>query len=503
MNRTKLSFISTIVVFIEAIIIGILTMIRTRVIILEFGSSVNAILQLAISLTSYLLLFESGMSAAFQFKMYQSLGKGSNSAIPKLFNGLSVSMNNIFKKMMLVSIVVSVGYSFLLNKEGVTYLEACLILVIAFVRVISPYPTTIPYRALLITAEKKYITDIIECAKSVLTIITELILIKYTKLPLIIILSFYILYTFISKYIYKKLVIQYYGNNILNENECDLEPVAMTKDILVHRIAGIITSNTDSVLLSIFQTLQSVTVFTSFFTLINYPVLLISRVIDSMRASLAVKFAKKDSNAQDIFYMLVTLELFFILCTIPVFVLLGNDFISLWIGSDYITTPINILLVSIVAFHKMFIPAIYSMRDAAGLFAETKKASIIQAFVNLIVSLILVKSFGITGVLLGTVISHVGIIEVVNIKIISRHVFNCERRIWLLVLKNVCLCIIFIWFQNKLLNIIPIINGTEVFEFIKKTFIVVSVNFIMSVISMSIFDKTFRQILKQIKRLFM
>ena len=190
------------------------------------------------------------------------------------------------------------------------------------------------------------------------------------------------------------------------------------------------------------------------------------------------------------------------MCIIPVFVLLGNDFISLWIGAEYTTTPINIFLISIVAFHKMFIPAIYSMRDAAGLFAETKKASIIQAFVNLIISLLLVRSLGITGILLGTVISHVGIIEVVNIKVISHHVFNCERKIWLLVMKNICLCIIFIWFQNEFLNSILINNSAAVLEFIKKAVIILSVNFMMSVISMSILDKTFRQLLIQMKSLF-
>ena len=452
MNRTRLGIFSTIIVIVEALIIGILTMVRTRYILLNFGSDVNAILQLAISLTSYLLLFESGMSAAFQFSMYKPLCENKKNNVVGLFNGLQISMMHLSQRMLIISFLVASIYSLFLTQKGVTYIEAFLILLIIFIRLIAPYIFTLHYKTLLYSMEKKYISDIIECIKNTLTIITELLLIKYTKLPLILILSFYIFYTFLSKFCYRLILLRLFGKEILNKTEINTDPMQMTKDIVIHRIAGLITSNTDAVLLSLFNSLNSVTIYTSFFTIINYPITLIIRIIDTMRATIAIKINANDKNAKDVFLMMISFEMCCILLIIPVFILLGNKCIELWIGNQYTTSKINILLLSLVAFHKMFIPVIYATRDGKGLFKETKKFSLYQAIINFIISLILVFPLGITGILIGTVISDFLILQPFNIKIISNHVFTCLKDIYIIVMKTILLLGIFISIESYIYN---------------------------------------------------
>ena len=59
MNRTRIGIVSTIVIVIEAVLIGALTMIRTKYILEGYGTNINGVIQLANQLTAYMLLFES------------------------------------------------------------------------------------------------------------------------------------------------------------------------------------------------------------------------------------------------------------------------------------------------------------------------------------------------------------------------------------------------------------------------------------------------------------
>lgn len=501
MNRTKLGIVSAIIIFIEAMIIGILTMLRTRYIIHSFGSETNAILQLAVSLTAYLMLFESGMSAAFQYKMYKPIKDNKIFEISSLFNGLKVSMEKVSIKMLIVSVLVSIIYSSFLQDKGILYLDVVSILIVMFVRIISPYMLTLHYRTLIFASEKKYISDIIECIKNSITIITELLLIKYTKFPLVFILLVQILYTFISTNIYKKIVVNIYGDSVLNCKEKNMEPVTMTKDILIHRISGLITSNTDAVLLSLFNSLNSVTIYTSFSTLINYPITLIMRIIDSMKASLAIKITNNDTDALKVFYMMISFELFCISVIVPTFIIMSNECIALWIGKEYQTEYINIILLGAIAMHKMFIPVIYAGRDAKGLFKETKKFSVIQAVINLIISLLLVRPLGLTGILIGSVVSNFLIIQPFNIKVISREVFPCMKDIYAMVLQTILLCLVLILIGNIIINVSIISSLNGWIGFVVKAIILGFVNIIISLITLYLLHNNFRILLKKLQSL--
>lgn len=502
MSRARVGIIAIVVVVIEAVIIGVLSMLRTKYIIESFGTDINAILQLAISLTSYLLLFESGMGVAFQYKMYKPIAMGKFDKVGELFNGLKLNMKKVAFKMLSIAIIISLIYSIFLKNKGVTYIDASTILIIMFIRIIAPNVISLHYRTVLFAMEKKYISDMVECIKNSLTIILEIILILNTDLPLVFILSIYIFSTYISSLIYKSIIYKLNGREIIKAKEYDMEPISMTNDILVHRIAGLITSNTDSVLLSIFTSLNNVTIYTSFYTLINYPITLIMRIIDTMRASLAVKISKDDKNSLDIFNVMLVFEIFSICNILPVFILMANECIALWIGPNYQTTVINLILISGIGMHKMFIPVIYAARDAKGLFKETKRFSLLQAVINLLISLILVKPLGITGILLGTLISDYLILQPFNIKVVSDKVFNCKSQVYKMIYQSLLLCTISIIIGNLILNMKFIDSLIGWSGFFIKSVLVISINFVVVISILYLIQPSFRSLITLVKNAF-
>ena len=64
------------------------------------------------------------------------------------------------------------------------------------------------------------------------------------------------------------------------------------------------------------------------------------------------------------------------------------------------------------------------VRNVNGLFKETKKIAYITAIANLLISLVLIKNFGITGILLGTFLSQFIFDFFMTVNLVYPRVFN-------------------------------------------------------------------------------
>lgn len=497
MNRTRLGIISTLTVIIESILLGGLNLLRTKYILIQYGTNINGVIQLANQLTAYMLLFESGMTAAYQFNLYIPLLSRDNIRVSSLYKGMVKDFRSISAKMFFTSLSVAFIYSIILMNRGITYWESVSLLSIMGMRLVAPYIFTVPLRTLIIVKERKYITDIVETAKNAIAITLEVLLIRFTSIQLPIILSVYILLCYLSRYIYKKLISIYYEECFEQNVHEDRTPSKMTSDIIIHRISGLINSNTDGVLLSMFKELglNSVTIYSSFATIISYPVTLVTRIVDSIRATLALKIYSNNDYSYNYFREIISFSKLCVLIVIPVYIAQVNDFITLWIGKEYTLNMINTILFGLIAIHQMIIPTIYATRDAYGLYKESKNYSLGQAVGNLIISLALIKPFGIQGVLLGTVLTDWFIIEPFNIILIFRKIFKKKFDLTvdfvlliIILIMSSSLCV----FINK-----SLIISEGWFGFILKSTFITIITSLTNIMLLYLFDPGFRKLLKR------
>lgn len=503
MSRTKLGIKVTIVAIISAVIMGIISLVRVKIILQNYGGELNGIVQVAIQMSTYLILIESGMTAAYQYNMYSKILNNDIYELSRLYNGLVINMQKIAKKMFFICMIVPFIYAFLINRTNVTYWYAVLILIVMGIRFVIPYIFVVPQMGILAAAEKQYIVDIVQLFMNILAIIAEIIGIYVFQLPLYIVLSFYIFCILLTMPIYNYLIKKYISLNIDNKINPDMSPIKMTNDIIVHQVSSLIFLNTDNIILSIFKSLDSVTVYSAFNTLISYPVQLINKIISGLRASVAIKIQQKDKRSFTIYNEIFSVESFCSSIVIPIFIIMSNKFIIIWIGSEYTLKLSSITLFALIILNRMITPVILAVRDAAGLYKESKKYTIIQALTNVILSLLFVKKMGIFGILFGTVISSYIIATPMNFYLIYSNIFN--KKIYCMI-KNISyryvqifFITILIIFIDRMLTInlrLTYINTINCF--VVKSMYLFFITFILSFVIHFISDKYFRIFIKRL-----
>lgn len=423
-----------------ALIQGILSFYRVSVLIGAYGDKINGIVQVALQLSAYLVLFQSGMTAAYQFKMYEPLSQEQFGRVSSLFSGLQRSMRSVTGKMLLVSLFIIPVYSALLLNQGVAYLDTLLILLVIGLRICAPYFYTLPERTLIDIKEKKYVVNIAEGFKDIVTLLTEILLIRFTALPLPLILCVNFIYIALTKLVYIRLIKKFYGAAFKLKAEPEYSPPAMTKAVYVHQITSIATSNTNNVVLSLLSSLKSVTVYSAFATVISYPVVVVSRIIEGMRASLALKITRNDEDSYSAFREMMAFTLGCVCVIVPVFLQMANPFVALWIGPQYEIPAIPLLLFGLLLANGFFMPVIYAARDARGLYRESQNFTVVQAVVNVVLSVGLAIPFGITGVLLGSFAASYLVLIPGNFRLVYRTVFHKKKTYYWDLLLAALLC---------------------------------------------------------------
>lgn len=85
---------------------------------------------------------------------------------------------------------------------------------------------------------------------------------------------------------------------------------------------------------------------------------------------------------------------------------LTQDFIKVWLGPHYLLSGLTLLAILINFYLGVILLPIWVYREATGLYQQTKYVMVLTAIINLILSIFMAKSLGITGVLLASAISR-------------------------------------------------------------------------------------------------
>ena len=326
--------------------------------------------------------------------------------------------------------------------------------------------------------------------------LVEIIMCKL-HIDLLITLSSAVVIYYIANHIYN-FVLKRKCKEVMKEHEKpSFEGNKMTKDILVHQIASTINSATDSIILSIVNTLNSVTIYNAYNTIITFPIKIINRLVDNLRASIGKKIIKDPEGTYKVFNETLSLNFFMSAIMSSLFVILANDFVTLWIGKEYTLNMICVVAFGLLLVHRTIIPTIYVARDSKGLYKESKYYTMAQTIVNIIISFLLVGRYGIIGLLLGTLISAYLILIPFNYNLVYKKVFMKKNTL----IYNLILNIIYIGLLTfgvyEFNNALNIIGDTSWFKFILKAVIdgviVVTITFALEYFM----NVNFRNVLKR------
>ena len=180
-------------------------------------------------------------------------------------------------------------------------------------------------------------------------------------------------------------------------------------DGFIQHITYIIYSNTDIVLISIFLNLKEVSVYSVYAMITNRLRSLMNSISEGIDASFGnliardekEKLNKNFSIYEGLYFTIATIIFSTTLVLIIPFVKLYTRGIT---DVDYIR-PVFASVIVLSRFIYIIRQPYYNLVKVAGHFRQTKPGAIIEAFLNIIVSVVLIIKMGIVGVIIGTCVA--------------------------------------------------------------------------------------------------
>lgn len=177
--------------------------------------------------------------------------------------------------------------------------------------------------------------------------------------------------------------------------------------IFIYKLSGTILNNTDNILISALVSTILVGYYSNYMMIIQALLGIITIIFSSITASVGNLNADTDAKRKREVFEDMTLICFWILGITSICLMNGiSDFVSMWVGSQYV---LDFKIVTIIVLNYYIygnLNPIWTFRDTTGIFKDAKNSSIVLGTLNLVLSILLGKFYGMFGIILATALSR-------------------------------------------------------------------------------------------------
>lgn len=392
------------------VIIFLSGIILPRFFLKEYGSSVNGMVTSINQFLIYLGLAEAGVGTASVVALYGPLAREDQAEVNSI---LSASRRFYNRSGYLFGALVA-GFAFVYPYLITGQLDAGLVRMMVLVLASSTlvdYFLLGKYKVLLTANQQGYVVAYVQAIGTALNMAVSILLISL-HMPVLFVKAMatviYILrFFFVRAYVHK------------NYKETDFHAVPKMDGLnqrsaaLLHQIVGVIVNNTDVVLLTVCLGSRSL-IEVSVYGIYNMVVYAVNLMMTSFSNGLTAGFGEVISkNETDVLkrsfsnfeylYMMILFWVFACMMVLLIpFVMVYTADVS---DADYIRPLSAVFFTLLILLQNIRIPSL-TIICAAGHFKETRRQAILEAVINIVVSLIFVWNYGINGVLFGTLCSY-------------------------------------------------------------------------------------------------
>lgn len=386
-------------------IVILLGIIVPRIMITSYGSDINGLVSTLGQIFTYLALLEAGIGQSARIALYKPIAEKDKEEISKVF----VSANSYFRKFSIFYAIGVIAIALLVPftiKSKVDYLTILLITLLeGFSGVISFYFAQT--QIILLNADGKgHVNNSINLLNRILGYIAKVVLACWGYSILLIQFVYFIITVIkaIFYYSYFKKNYSWIDNSL--KSDC-----ALLKDknsYLLTEIAWTVFSSTDMIVLSMFVSTELSSVYSIYNMIFSNLTHLLSAVSGSILYVLGQVYHENLEKYKIVHDSFNSIYLETITVFMSVSYILTIPFIKLYTRGvtdiNYIQPelPIMFCLVQILSWSR-YVNG--NLTAIAGYAKQTSIISMLEAFVNLVFSLVLVNYYGIVGVLFATVIA--------------------------------------------------------------------------------------------------
>ncbi|MCI9626602.1 MAG: lipopolysaccharide biosynthesis protein [Clostridia bacterium] len=395
---------------VQQVIVCVISLFSRRVMIETIGQQGVGLNALLTSIISLLSLAELGIGTAIVFHMYGPIARNDKLHIARLMHCYKMVYRVIALAILLIGVCILPFMKWIVRDVSYSNAYVMLIFILFLVQTTSSYFFTYK-RSMLIADQKQYVIAIFDLIYKVVTIIGGIVVLKMTGE-----LAYYLILLIIGTVLNNMLISKYVDKQYPYINEMkerlpgeELRSIFRdVKNIFVGKLSGVITTSTDNILITAFVGTIQTGLFSNYTIIFNTLVSVTKQLSGGMRGSVGNLIAVEQPE-----HVKVVLErmlfMMFLIASFCAGCLTGlvDRFITLAFGDGLLIgrTTVYILILNLYIM-TLDIP-ISSMVAAAGMFRYDKWIAITGTVMNLIVSVIFGKMYGMAGILAGTAVTYV------------------------------------------------------------------------------------------------
>lgn len=390
--------------------LSILAQFFSRKLFLEFlGDEFMGLTGTLRSMLSFLNLAELGIGTAIGYTLYKPIFDDNKAEINKVVGLLGFLYQRIGLIVLGTGILASFFFPWIFDNTSLS-------LGLIYFTFFSFLTTTlfsyfVNYHMVLLEADQKgyVVQGYFQTSNIIRLIVQSLISYYFQSLYLWVVLELF--FSIVYSIILRKKVKEHYPwltiraketKNIIKDYP---EVIRNIKQLFVHKIGSFVKDGTDNILVFALVSLESVAFFGNYQLIFTKLTGLVKMVFAGTRAGIGNLVAENNmKNIFKVFWEIQALQFFIGGVLGMVLYHCIEPFINIWIGKEYILDKSVLLLLVIIFFIGQIRGAVEFFKNAYGLFSDTW-APIAEAIVNLIISFVFGKILGISGIMLGTLVS--------------------------------------------------------------------------------------------------
>ena len=401
-TRKKKAIINIIFSLALEIVTVIAGFIIPRLIIGTFGSATNGLINSITSFIGYIALLQSGVGSVVKSALYKPLATDDRNSISVIVKTSEV----FFRKIAWITIIylgiLSILFPVFLNKGFDAWYTISLVLIIGM-GTVAQYFWGITYQMLFESDQKLYVYNALQIVSIIINTLLTVILINSGCSIQVVKLASAVVF------ILRPIGLAAYARHHykLDKNVIpDSSVIKQRWDSFWQAIAYFIHSKTGIFVLTIFSTFANVSIFSVYLLITTGLTSFINAIDKSVRSAFGNVLARGEQKLLNKSFKAYN-ALLHILSTIifATAAIMAADFMRVYTfgvtDAQYVQPLFSMIIISAEYIYCLRLPY-NSIIYVAGKFKETKTSALIEAGLNIVISITLVNVLGLIGVAVGT-----------------------------------------------------------------------------------------------------
>lgn len=378
-----------------------------RLILSHFGSSVNGVVNSISQFLQIVAFLDLGVGAVIQSALYKPLAQNDRKSISEIAASADRFFSNIAKILLGYVVILTVVFPIIVRDEYSFQYSASLIIAMS-ISTFSQYYFGMFDKLFLMADQRGYIQYNAQSVTLILNTIASAVLIQFGCSIQIVRASTSLIYMLRPIYL-RWYVKQHYDFD--RKVKYSGEPIKQKWNGLAQHIASVVLENTDNIVLTVFSTLASVSIYSVYHLVIYGVKNLFTVMSNGFQSFWGDMWSREEYDAlrssfEKIEWMLHMSCVFIFGCTACLVVPFVQIYTRGVTDADYYQPFFAIVLTAAHGMHCMRLPY-HILIKAVGHYKQTQNNYILAMILNLTISIIVVKFMGVIGVAAGTLIAMV------------------------------------------------------------------------------------------------